>query len=335
MFTAASDALGLRLGLVRRKDSAPKHSPDPAVLPDVVGIAARQREEEEEERNRLRVEAAQAIGLVDMEVQSYNIDDDEEDEETLTSPGDAHGPSESVHSTNGVGTSMFAPQTTFPQGHGSSTSASMSCPMTVGRYRSGSSGLGGGGGDHSRSSSASSMPVPTYPTTVSSLTQWQQLHSMIPKYYPPSSLRILTLSNSKSWKVRYIMLTSPTAIITHAKTPAVSYLHLFKDSRPDEKELERLVINEDSIVSVPDDEVGRRRHVIKVEGVEGSTYNEELNVEESSRIMWFLQIEEHAESQKWISGIRNTILNQRYVDTDSQTDGCLVHLVVLVLFGLV
>jgi len=131
------------------------------------------------------------------------------------------------------------------------------------------------------------------------------------------------------------MLTSPTAIITRAKTPAASYLHLFKDSRPDEKELERLVINEDSFVSIPDDEVGRRRHVIKVEGIEGSTYHEELNVEESSRIMWFLQIKDHAESQKWISSIRNTILNQRYVDTNSQTDRCSVHLVVLVLFVLV
>jgi len=330
MFTAASDALGLRLGLVRRKDSASKDSSEPTVLPNVVEITARQREEEEE-RNRLRAEAAQAIGLVDMEVQSYHIGNDEEDEETLTTPGDVHGPSESVHSVNGVRNSMFSPQTTFLQGHGSNTSAS----INGGRYRSASSGLGGGGGGHSRSSSVNSIPVPTYPATVSSLTQWQQLASMIPKYYPPSSLRILTLSNSKSWKVRYIMLTSPTAIITRAKTPAVSYLHLFKDSRPDEKELERLVIDEDSIVSVPDDEVGRRRHVIKVEGIEGSTYNEELNVEESGRTMWFLQIQDHAELQKWISSIRNTILNQRYVDTDSQNDGRLVHFVVLVLFVLV
>ena len=310
MFTAASDALGLRLGLVRRKDSVSKDSPEPAVLPGVVEITARQREEEEE-RNRLRAEAAQAIGLVDMEVQSYHIDNDEEDGETLTTPGDVHGTSELVHSANGVRNSMFSPQTAFLQGHGLNASAS----ITGGRYRPGSSGLGSGGGGHSRSSSVNSMPVPTYPATVSSLTQWQQLASMIPKYYPPSSLRILTLSNSKSWKVRYIMLTSPTAIITRAKTPAVSYLHLFNDSRPDEKELERLVIDQDSIVSVPDDEVGRRKHVIKVEGIEGSTYNEELNVEESGRIMWFLQIQDHAELQKWISGIRNTILNQRYVDT--------------------
>jgi hypothetical protein len=109
------------------------------------------------------------------------------------------------------------------------------------------------------------------------------------------------------------MLTSPTAIITRTRAPAVSFLHLFKGTGADEKELERLIINEDSVVFVSDDEVGGRRHVIKVGGIGAGAFKKELNVEESGRTMWFLQIEDQTASQQWITGIKNSILNQRSV----------------------
>ena len=48
---------------------------------------------------------------------------------------------------------------------------------------------------------------------------------------------------------------------------APSYLHMFKSSSPDEREIERLEINEESAVYVADGEVGGRKCVVKVEGV--------------------------------------------------------------------
>ncbi|KAF5360549.1 hypothetical protein D9756_004781 [Leucocoprinus leucothites] len=319
IFNAASDVLGIKLGFARRRGPPVKLVPEPVVLPDVIEITARKRDEEEEERSRLRAEAAQAIGLVDTEVQSHHIDTDEEVDDGMeersmgTRHGGVHNLTESVHSahySNGPRNSMYTPHTST-QVHGSSTSVAATSPpppMPVGRYRSGSF-IGSGG--HSRSNSANLTPVPTYPATVSSLTQWQQHVGTVPKYYPPSSLRIFALSNSKNWKSRYMMLTSPTAIITRTRTPAVSYLHLFKGSGADEKELERLVINEDSVAFVSDDEVGGRRHVIKVGGIEGGAFKKELNVEESGRTMWFLHIEDQQESKQWITCIKTSILNQR------------------------
>jgi hypothetical protein len=283
--------------------------PAPVVLPDVIEITARKRDEEEEERNRLRAEAAQAIGLVDEDVQSHHISTDDghdelEERSMSTRHGVVHNLSDSInsgHYANGGRGTMYTPTQT----HGSSTSVAATNP--VGRYRSGSLI----GPTHSRSNSVQLTPIPPYPTTVSSLAQWQQHAVILPKYYPPSSLRIFALSNSKNWKPRYIMLTSPTAIITRTRAPAVSYLHLFKGSGSDEKELERLVINEDSVVFVSDDEVGGRRHVIKMGGIDGGAFKKDLNVEENGRIMWYLQIEDQAESQQWIAGIKNSILNQR------------------------
>lgn len=310
---AASDALAFKF---RRRKPSTRQPPPSVILDDVIEITARKRDEEEEERNRLRAEATQAIGLdpflVDQDVQSHHNTTDEEEEEDLRQRqlNSVQSLVESQNYAHNTRSSTYAPH--IPTGQQDSSTSDLASgpppPMPVGRYRPGS--LAGG---HSRTNSANLTPIPAYPSTVSSLTQWQQHAGTMPKYYPPSSLRIFALSNSRNWKARYIMLTSPTAIMTRTRAPAVSYLHLFKASGPDEKELERLAINEDSVVFVSDDGVGGRRHVIKVGGMEAGAFKKELNVEESGRTMWFLQIPDPVESQQWISGIKNSILNQRCV----------------------
>lgn len=307
MLNAASDALTHKFGLAKRRGPPTKQVPVPVVLPDVIEISARKRdEEEEEERIRLRAEAAEAIGLdpqlVDPNVQPHQLDTDDDDD---ARPGGPHNLTDSIQFANSTRNTTHS---TITHGHGSNTSVSN--PPPVARYRSGSLV---GSGSHSRSDSANLTPMPAYPSTVSTLAHWKQRAGMLPKYYPSSSLRIFALSNSKNWKSRYIMLTSPTAIITRTRAPAVSFLHLFKGTGADEKELERLIINEDSVVFVSDDEVGGRRHVIKVGGIGAGAFKKELNVEESGRTMWFLQIEDQTASQQWITGIKNSILNQRSV----------------------
>ena len=48
---------------------------------------------------------------------------------------------------------------------------------------------------------------------------------------------------------------------------APSYLHMFKSSGADERELERLEINDESVAYLADGEVGGRRNVVKFEGI--------------------------------------------------------------------
>ena len=93
--------------------------------------------------------------------------------------------------------------------------------------------------------------------------------------------------------------------------PAVSYLHLFKSSSPDERELERLEINEDSVVSVSEEDVGGRRQVIKVGGADVGAMKKEYTYDEGGYTMWLLQITDQAEAQQWITNIKGAILGQR------------------------
>ncbi|KAF8964185.1 hypothetical protein BDZ97DRAFT_915772 [Flammula alnicola] len=134
---------------------------------------------------------------------------------------------------------------------------------------------------------------------------------MYPKYYPPSSLRIFALS--KNWKNRFLLLSSPATLVTRGQGPAVSYLHLFKSSNPEDKELERLEINEDSVVFVAEEEVGGKSHVIKVAGADVGAMKKDYMHEEGGHTMWLLQIPEQADAQKWITNIKNAILGQRTV----------------------
>ncbi len=87
----------------------------------------------------------------------------------------------------------------------------------------------------------------------------------------------------------------------------------FKSAGADEKELERLEINEDSVVFVSEEEVGGRRHVIKVGGADVGAMRKEYTHEEGGHIMWLLQIADPAEAQRWISNIKHAILGQRCV----------------------
>ncbi|KAF9013438.1 hypothetical protein BDQ17DRAFT_1343429 [Cyathus striatus] len=304
LFVAASDALGIKFGK-RRSIRQPPPLQMPMILPDVIEISAARKNEELEERNRLREQAAQAIGLGPFMVQpdAHSRDDSltEEDEE-----GDCDrqpNPYLGFRRLGDVRNSESAPNIASKSPHDSSISVIGTSPPNIGRYRSGSMQA------HSRTNSATLTPIPSFPCALSSLTAFTQSSATLPKYYPPSSLRIFALS--KSWKIRFLVLSSPTALMTRSSGPAVSYLHLFKSSQPDEKEMERLEINEDSVVFVAEEEVGGRKHVIKVGGVDVGAMKKDLNHEDNGRTMWLLQITNQAEAQKWITAIKNAVLGQR------------------------
>lgn len=286
----------------------------PIILPDVIDISSIRKDEEAEEREQLREMAAQSIGIDPILLHRNNSrsrDDitqgDEEDDgphPRTTSPWDMRSNSETRNSDNPFSDSL---NSRMGQSHEASIRESQQSHIT-GRYR------GSVVSSHSRTNSSNMPLIPPYPTCPAFLSRFRQHAIVTPKYYPPSSLRIFALSNiSKNWKNRFLIMSSPKNIVIRGSGPAVSYLHLFKSSHPDEKELERLEINENSVVFVAEEEIGGRRHVIKVGGVDVGAMKKDLTTEEGGRTMWFLQITDPSEAQTWISAIKNAILGQRCV----------------------
>ena len=297
---AASDALSLKFG--RRKPSI-RPPPRQIILPGVLEISAHTQcqDEEVEERNRLREMAAQAIGLGPFMVSQGS---DSRAESTTEDEYEDRFPASENNKIPSLGhprSSESTPNITTRSPHDSSISESMSAQPSAGRLRSGSM--------LARSPTMTTAPIPPFPSTILALTLFRQSSGMYPKYYPPSSLRIFALS--RSWKNRFLVLSTPAKLVMRGQIPAVSYLHLFKSSSPDERELERLEINEDSVVSVSEEDVGGRRQVIKVGGADVGAMKKEYTYDEGGYTMWLLQITDQAEAQQWITNIKGAILGQR------------------------
>ena len=279
----------------------------PIILPDVIEISASRRDEEVEERHRLRDMAAQSIGLpVTMHPGTHSLDNSVEEEEEAEEIKDAGVPEDTELESLDAGNMRWGSVPNFPtkSSHDSNLSVVIPSPALPNRLRSGSLLA------HSRSNSATVVPIPPFPTNVTALAQLKQAAITLQKYYPPSSLRIFALS-SMHWKTRYMVLSSSTTLVTRGSSPQASYLHLFKSSGGEEKEIERLEINEDSVVFVAEADVGGRKHVVKVGGADVGAQKKVLNYEEGGRTMWFLHITNPAEAQKWITTIKTTILGQR------------------------
>ncbi|KAK0464641.1 uncharacterized protein EV420DRAFT_1618427 [Desarmillaria tabescens] len=285
LLIVASDALGLKFG--RRRKSIRQQPPMPFVLPGVIEISAPRPDAELEERQQLRDAAAQAIGLTSSLLQPDPPPPPLEEEEE---PEQTERQEYLVQPEARTAESAAAPRS--PQ------HSAFSLPLHPRSV-------------HSRSNSIAPIPIPPFPSSPAALSQFVQASASLPKYYAPPSLRIFTLS--KQWRSRYLVLSSPAAHVTTNSSPTVSYLHLFKTSNGEEKELERLEINEDSVVFMAEEEVGGRKHVIKVGGVDVGALKKDLNPEESGRTMWFLQIVNQAESQRWITNIKQLIFGQRAV----------------------
>ncbi|KAI6044826.1 hypothetical protein EDC04DRAFT_2639947 [Pisolithus marmoratus] len=153
--------------------------------------------------------------------------------------------------------------------------------------------------------------LPPFPATIGALDPMTQMSATIPKFTPATSLIVYALA--RQWKVRTLVLTSN---VTGHKT----HVHLFKSTSPNEVEMERLEITEDSAMFLAEEEVGGRRKVIKLVGKDvgakkhgnGSNHTNG-SPENSAPAMWFLQITDREESQRWIAAIKNAVLNQRSV----------------------
>ena len=295
LLVAATDALGFKFR--RRRPSTPVRLPPNAViLPDIIEIAAHPPDAESEERERLREEAAQLLGIsVDPDSQSVSQNTEEEDDGPSTEMFPSHVSEYEARSSY---------TTTDTINRSSNSLPSPTRPTTIFTSRRSGSVM-----THIRRTSNLAPPIPSFPAKVDALQEFKQLAACFPKYYPPPSLRIFAMS--KNWKLRYILLTSPLTMVAGGSEPAVSYLHLFKSAAAGETEIERLEINEDSVVFIAEDDVGGRKYVVKVGGRGAGGPKKSQITDEGGKVMWLLQIYESTESQKWISTIKSLILGQR------------------------
>ncbi|KAJ7175730.1 hypothetical protein C8R46DRAFT_68060 [Mycena filopes] len=151
------------------------------------------------------------------------------------------------------------------------------------------------------------VPLPPFPASPALLAPFQALADSLPKYYPPSSLRIFALT--KQWKDRHLILS-----VAVPARPGVAHLHLFKSHAQDDRELERLEINADSVVFVADDaqpDLGPTAHVVKVAGADVGALRRDWNPTDDGRTVWLLQFFSPADAQRWISAIKSAIFEQR------------------------
>ena len=296
LLVAATDALGIKFR--RKRPSTPARLPPNAtILPDIIEIAAQPPDAESEERERLREEAAQLLGIsVDPDTQSVSQTTEEDEPSTEMFPSHV---------------SDFAARSSYTRtdmtNRSSNSLPSPTRPTLFASRRSGSIMT------HNRRTSNPAPPIPPFPANVDALQEFKQFSACFPKYYAPSSLRIFAVT--KNWKLRYIMLTAPLTVVAGGSEPAVSYLHLFKSAAAGETEIERLEINEDSVVFIAEDDVAGRKYVVKVGGRVAGGPKKNQVIEEGGKVMWLLQIYESEISQRWISTIKSLILGQRYAFT--------------------
>ncbi|KZV73234.1 hypothetical protein PENSPDRAFT_313011 [Peniophora sp. CONT] len=152
--------------------------------------------------------------------------------------------------------------------------------------------------------------LPAFPATKASLVPLIVMQTALPKHYPPPSLFKRALAHQ--WKTRAVVLTGPpTTSRTGGGAP--SHLHVFRIGSGSERELERLAIDERSVVFVADEDVSGRAHVVKVGGHDVGARRRELNGEESGMTMMWLQIVDAQESRAWIGAIKAAVLGQRSV----------------------
>jgi hypothetical protein len=159
--------------------------------------------------------------------------------------------------------------------------------------------------------------LPSFPTTLASLTSRITLSGTFPKFCPSSSLLVYALA--KQWKTRSIVLTTATS----AASQTVTHLHLFKSNIPSSLELHRLPITQDTAIYVteqsgPSMNSTRTNTLSKREsrnGARGSggKSNGSVVAIEQGEIIWHFEMQDPSERQKWIGAIKAIVLGQRWV----------------------
>ncbi|KAF8339610.1 uncharacterized protein EI90DRAFT_3117419 [Cantharellus anzutake] len=165
--------------------------------------------------------------------------------------------------------------------------------------------------------------VPPFPCLFSLIESRIGFTSTVSKYCAPPPLVTLlgsTKSTARHWKPRHLALTSVTTLGPNStKDEAVyirtDYLHLFKGSSPNDREVDRLLLTGNSAATLPDeqDNLWDRQCVIKVNGYHAKVVkqDEEGTFIPQGEMVWLLQCPDSHNMQKWLVSIRNAVLNHR------------------------
>ncbi|KAG8871099.1 hypothetical protein FRB98_001053 [Tulasnella sp. 332] len=318
------------------------------------GGASSATDHEEAEREALREEAAKSVGLVER-------DPSPDVQELISQRGGSedalrHKPSitssiSRVSSTEGT---KWASATKPSHSHSppSTVSTTTSEPVMVTPI--------------SRSQPQLHLPtppaaqhIPAFPTTLASLAPYVQLSSIMTRHYAGSSFNFLG-GKGKKWKSRLFVLTSykppPDPEHPEIETDTEAQVHLFRLSststtvnEEQHVEIERLKIDEDSVVFVVDNdnagsEIIGRKWVVKLGGLHGggaslstlsscnpwalggatpggmaaigvmgspSMMHSVAAYAQNLKVRWLVQCPDEETMRKWIAAVKAAVLVQR------------------------
>jgi hypothetical protein len=84
---------------------------------------------------------------------------------------------------------------------------------------------------------------------------------------------------------------------------------VFKSSAPDEKEMARLALMDDSVAYIAEEEVSGKKNFLRVTGTDASPSSTKKT---DARISWMMHFAEPSDMHKWIATLKQTVA-QRFV----------------------
>ncbi|KAG8907094.1 hypothetical protein FRB99_005349 [Tulasnella sp. 403] len=332
LLVTASDALfsfgGRRASILRKQPIKPVHEPDDLPIVDIRPMNV-EPTDEEVEREALRNEAAKSVGLVPPPIVERTSLPESPEEDDPKSPTD-----------NSLDSAQVIRRASLPlSGSLSPTIDHATFSPNLASIRSAGSSMVSLSTETTTPPSGLSLKIPGFPATISSLSPFIQTSSTLLKHYAGGSF---FLGKSRQWKSRHLVLTSlkppPPANDPTRDMDTQAHLHLFRSSATEEKELERMRIDEDSVVFVVDEgpDVAGRKFVIKIGGLYAggvtSTKDQRrkpltsittlsvvsqpsmavsLGEPQDTKVLWLVQCPDTETMQRWIASVKAALLVQR------------------------
>ncbi|KAF8993777.1 hypothetical protein BDQ17DRAFT_1367888 [Cyathus striatus] len=148
--------------------------------------------------------------------------------------------------------------------------------------------------------------LPLFPCNLYSLNLYRQYAASILKY---TALSVTSFSRSQ-WKTRYLVLSVPVfGQYLKSASPGVAYLHLFKSSAPDAEEVDRLRIDDETLVISSEPNTTGDKHTIRVCGINARNTKQSEN-KSQELTTWRIQIHGNLEARTLKTVIRDSVREQ-------------------------
>ncbi|KAG9048156.1 hypothetical protein FS837_000666 [Tulasnella sp. UAMH 9824] len=295
--------------------------------------------DEEAEREALRHEAARSVGLTSTTISPPPPDLPEEDE------------SYSQDASYEFIRRPSAPQSlsgALSPDHASSFAAASSTLATMRSAASSQASLSVETTHQVPITPSRPLPssIPSFPASLAAISPFATNSSTLMRHYSGGTF---FLGKARQWKSRHIVLTSfkppPKPNAPDVEPDTQSHLHLFRNFASEEKELERMKIDEDSVVFVVEEDpvTQGRKNVIKIGGMHagGGSHSAvggkittraalappsamaslsvmgapamavHMGGQSDFKVMWLLQCPDSQTMHQWIAAVKGALLVQR------------------------